>query len=349
MEKFLKHNYFLHQALEQARVYKGQTFPNPAVGAVIVRNGNIISRGNHEGPGKIHAEIAALRNIHPDHNDILYVTLEPCCHHGRTPPCTDAIIASGIKNVVYAYKDPNHSVNGKGHKILMNAHINTQHIPIEEINVFYESYAYWQKHKSPYIIAKIAISSDNKIAGVDGKRVQITGTQANKITHTLRKESDVILTTANTILADNPKLNARIGHNEYPKHVAIVDQHNILQDVSLQVHKFNQSVVCYTAQNTQKIPSEKLYYTTIRRGKLDFKLIMNSLAEKGYHQIFIECGSTYMQYLLTHNFINKLIVMRSKSVAIGTNGVEAPKIPSYVEREQHIDLDDDFIRIIYLK
>src|SRR5262249_16751153 len=152
-------------ALEQAQKHRGFCAPNPAVGAVMVKGGEVIGCGHHEGPGSPHAEVIALNSVTDlalAKNSTLYVTLEPCCHWGRTPPCTDLLIKTGIKKVIYGFADPNPQVNGEGDKILRQAGIESTHHSLPEIDEFYTSYTHWWRTKLPYVTAKLAQSADEK-------------------------------------------------------------------------------------------------------------------------------------------------------------------------------------------
>ena len=153
-----QHADFLSLALTEAKRHMGNCAPNPAVGAIISLHNEVIGRGCHEGPGRAHAEIVALQSLAPNQNlsaAVLYVTLEPCCHYGRTPPCTNAIIASGIRKVVFAFRDPNPCVDGGGQAALEAAGIDCEHISLAEIDDFYRSYQYWTCNQLPYLINKI--------------------------------------------------------------------------------------------------------------------------------------------------------------------------------------------------
>jgi diaminohydroxyphosphoribosylaminopyrimidine deaminase/5-amino-6-(5-phosphoribosylamino)uracil reductase len=203
-------------ALRLARRGFGKTSPNPMVGAVLVKRGQIIGRGWHRRAGLPHAEIEALRDAqkrgHNPRGVTLYVTLEPCCTHGRTPPCTAAILAAGIKRVVVGATDPNPSHAGKGFKILRRAGIEVvQGILGDECVKLNESFNHWIVHRRPFVTVKAAMTLDGKIATASGESKWITGEPARAHGMKLRQGSDAILVGINTILADNPSLTARLG------------------------------------------------------------------------------------------------------------------------------------------
>ena len=233
---------FMRLALRLARRGYGTTSPNPMVGAVLVKGGRIIGRGWHRRAGLPHAEIEALRDAqirgHNPQDATLYVTLEPCCTHGRTPPCTGAIIAARIKRVVVGVTDPNPKHAGKGLEILRRADVAAdwwgerdrepfpakpfagmrarslhQKIPAECVKLN-ESFNHWIVHRTPFVTVKAAMTLDGKIATAAGKSKWITGEKARAHGMKLRQGSDAILVGINTILADDPRLTARSQKSE---------------------------------------------------------------------------------------------------------------------------------------
>ena len=223
-------------ALRLARRGFGTTSPNPMVGAVLVKRGQIIGRGWHRRAGGPHAEIEALRDAqkhgHSPKSATLFVTLEPCCTHGRTPPCTDAIIAAGIECVVIGATDPNPQHAGKGFKILRRAgiavtafgvprlrgprathkpdHVNAElQTWADECTRLNESFNHWIVHRTPFVTVKAAMTLDGKIATASGESKWITGERARAHGMKLRHGSDAILVGVNTVLADNPSLTVR--------------------------------------------------------------------------------------------------------------------------------------------
>ena len=201
-------------ALRLARRGRGLTSPNPMVGAVLVKAGKIIGRGWHHQAGCPHAEIEAIRDAqqqgHPARGATLYVTLEPCCTHGRTPPCTDAIIAAGIKKVIIGATDPNPRHAGRGFKILRRAGVMITHgVLADECAQLNEAFNHWIVHGTPLVTVKAAMTLDGKIATAAGDSKWITGEKARAHGMTLRAANDAILVGINTVLADDPSLTYR--------------------------------------------------------------------------------------------------------------------------------------------
>ena len=219
---------FMRLAFRLARRGYGLTSPNPMVGAVLVKDGKIIGRGWHRRAGEPHAEIEAFRDAqkrgHNPRGATLYVTLEPCSTHGRTPPCTDAIIAAGIKRVVVGTADPNPIHSGRAFKILQRAGIKVagssrrdnrtarRAVPAklaDECARLNETFNHWIVHRTPFVTVKAAMTLDGKIATASGESKWITGEQARAYGMKLRQGSDAILVGVNTILADDPSLTVR--------------------------------------------------------------------------------------------------------------------------------------------
>ncbi|MDE3067019.1 MAG: bifunctional diaminohydroxyphosphoribosylaminopyrimidine deaminase/5-amino-6-(5-phosphoribosylamino)uracil reductase RibD [Verrucomicrobiota bacterium] len=208
-------------ALRHARRGYGMTSPNPMVGAVLVKGGKIIGRGWHRRAGLPHAEIEALRDAqkrgHSPRGATLYVTLEPCCTFGRTPPCTDAIIAAGIKRVVVGAIDPNPKHAGRAFQILHRAGVEVAHgILADECARLNEAFNHWIVHRTPFVTVKAAMTLDGKIATASGESKWITGEKARAYAMKSRQGADAILVGVNTILADDPSLTFRPAGNLQP-------------------------------------------------------------------------------------------------------------------------------------
>lgn len=204
--------HYMKIALELAARAEGYTSPNPLVGAVVVKNGKIVGRGYHMKAGTPHAEVHALNDAGEEAKGAtLYVTLEPCCHYGRTPPCTEGIIKAGIARVVTALKDPNPLVAGKGLKILRDAGVEvTTGVLAQEAAKQNEVFLKYITTKLPFVALKAAVSLDGKIATYTGESQWITGPESRAYGHRLRHKYDAILVGVNTVLADDPSLTARL-------------------------------------------------------------------------------------------------------------------------------------------
>ncbi len=210
---------FMSQAIDLARQALGATSPNPAVGAVLAKDGAILGRGATQPPGQAHAEVSALREAREEARGAsLYVTLEPCCHWGRTPPCTRAVIEAGVAEVVVAFEDPNPIVAGNGLAELRNAGITVSVLPDasperEQARELYEGFAKHINTGLPFATAKFAMSLDGKIATRTGDSKWVTGPVARALVQQMRRETDAVMVGANTVLADDPQLTARSEDN----------------------------------------------------------------------------------------------------------------------------------------
>ena len=210
---------YMAQAIQLARGALGSTSPNPAVGAVLVRDGRVVGRGGTLPPGQSHAEVVALNEAADlARGSDLYVTLEPCCHWGRTPPCTDAVVAAGVSRVVVAANDPNPLVAGKGISALREAGLAVTLLPQDaperlDAQRLYEGFAKHIRSGMPFVTAKFAMSLDGKIATRTGDSKWVTGPEARALVQQMRRETDAVMVGANTVLADDPQLTARGDDN----------------------------------------------------------------------------------------------------------------------------------------
>ena len=307
---------YLRKALDLAKMHRGFCAPNPAVGAVIVRAGLVVAAGYHTGPGNPHAEVDALRKLPEDgaRGATLYVTLEPCCHFGRTPPCTEAIKKSGISRVVYGYRDPNPIVAGKGEALLIAAGIVCEHIHLPEVNTFYNSYQHWHATKKPFVTAKIALSLDGKIAGKDSTPVKITGDALNELTHFSRKKSDAILTTATTIMQDDPQLNARSSGQVFAKPLYVLDT-NLKMSPQAKVFSTTKSVTIFHQQDADPVREVALTVAGARcipvskvANALSLPEIMTFIGEDGVHDLWVEAGGICFAAFAKAQLLSRAII-----------------------------------------
>lgn len=204
---------FMARALELAREVQGQTSPNPAVGAVLVKDGRVVGEGRYEGSGTPHAEVVAIAAAGAAaHGATMYVTLEPCCHRGRTPPCTDAILAAGVAEVRFAHIDPDSRVAGRGQAQLEAAGVRVLvGEGASEARRINEAYLKHRATGRPFVIAKFAASLDGKIAATSGDSRWVSGPETLAWSQGLRRRIDAIAVGVSTVLIDDPQLTARVG------------------------------------------------------------------------------------------------------------------------------------------
>lgn len=246
----MSHEQFMKLALEEAKRGCGWVNPNPVVGAVIVKNGDIIGKGYHKKYGDWHAERNALAScIQNARGATIYVTLEPCCHYGKTPPCTDAIIASGISEVVVGSPDPNVLVAGKGIEILRSHGIKViVGVLKEECSRLNEVFFHYITHKTPFVAMKYAITADGKTATVAGKSKWITGNSAREHVHRLRHEYSAIMAGVGTVIADDPLLTCRLPDCKNP--VRIICDTNMRIPIESIIIKTAHEVKTYIATSS---------------------------------------------------------------------------------------------------
>lgn len=309
----MSHKPFLDHTLRLANTRRGVCAPNPSVGAIVVSDGKILATGVHESPGSPHAEIVALNQLKaPPRDAILYVSLEPCSHWGKTPPCFDGIIRAGIKHVVFAYSDPN-PLTKKINIIeaFKQKGIKCEHVNHDEIALFYQSYQHWMIHKRPYVTAKIAQSLDGKIAGPKREVVKLTGQALDLFTHQQRLVSDMILTTAQTVIQDDPALTVRLDGEVIGKTVVILDRELRLTGRE-QVFQLAKKIICFydKERKTNIVDSDKIVYIPVSSNdnKLNIDAIFNILGELGCHDLWIESGAMFFSSCLRAGLLNRLLL-----------------------------------------
>ncbi|MBY0371210.1 bifunctional diaminohydroxyphosphoribosylaminopyrimidine deaminase/5-amino-6-(5-phosphoribosylamino)uracil reductase RibD [bacterium] len=323
---------FLLRTVELAQHRRGFCAPNPSVGAVLVCEGQVVSEGFHWAPGHPHAEVEAIRRAPPEvlRRSTLYVSLEPCCHHGRTPPCTGLILESGIPKVVYAFRDPNPKVAGQGHALLESEGVEVRFLALPEAEVFYRGYAWWQRTGLPYTTVKLAMSLDGKTAGPGGKPLPLTSGPANAFTHLCRRQSDALLTTARTVLADNPQLNVRLEGDPIAKPVVILDR---LARTPLDARIFQTalSVLVFVAEDAPPGRRENLrergaevVELACDGGLLPLKQVLSHLGEKGLHDLWVEGGGALFNAFLREKLAQRaLLYVTPDFVGDGINAFES--------------------------
>lgn len=321
------HEYFLKEALVLAEQRRGFCSPNPSVGAILLREGKIVASGVHWKAGDPHAEVAALSGLSPAETEgaTLYVTLEPCSHTGKTPPCADLLVKHKLKAVYYGLRDPNPVVDGEGQRKLTQAGIICEHISCDEIDRFYQSYIWWIKHRRPWVTAKLALSLDGKIAGPGGSPCQITGEALGVYTHLSRMKSDAILTTARTVIRDDPQMNVRIEGETHKKPLYILDAN---LDIPLSAKIFDTAgKICFfhlkSASCTKKdiLLNHGAYCVPIlgKNDRLFLPHVLDHLGKEGIHDLWVEAGGTCFQSFLSESLLHRALIY----IAPKTLGSEA--------------------------
>lgn len=345
------HKHYLSDALVAAQRYRGFTAPNPAVGAVIIdHNGDVVTTAAHQQAGQPHAEALALQQAqsHDLSRATLYITLEPCCHQGKTPPCTEAIIQSGIKTVYFAEPDPNPTAAG-GAAILQQAGLHCEHISHEPTHRFYQSYRHWLNTQQPWVIAKISLSLDGKIAGLNGERLLLTGPDCQRQTHEQRCHSDAILTTVRTIVKDDPQLNVRLDSETIGKPVFIIDRRLQLPHDARILKTATELTLFYQAGNTPNDLDSKLADRLAALTEcgvhcvpvsadlegLAWPEMMSHMGAQGYHDLWVEAGGRCFQSLWQRQQLHRALIYVAP-IVLGARGYDAFD-QAFSLLEEHLD------------
>ncbi len=319
------HKNYLDLAFHLAEKNLGQTKLNPSVGTIIVKDGAVISSGVTSYHGRPHAEFNALNNLKNCEGASLYTTLEPCAHYGKTPPCINIIIRKKIKDVFYAFEDPDIRTFKKAKQILLRKGIRTKLIQTKKYKKFYKSYFINKKLCIPFVTAKIALSKD--YLTINKKEKWISNDASRRNVHLLRSRHDCILSTSKSINHDNSLLNCRInGLNNKMPDLFIIDLKLKLKK-RLSLNKFlkiRKTFLITSKINARKTSIyKKLGYKIIFINKLedknDFKLLYKKIYKIGYSRMLIESGLTFLNNLIKNKMIHDLYIYRSHK-KLGKNG-----------------------------
>lgn len=323
----------------------GTTYPNPMVGSVIVYEGKIIGEGWHKKAGEPHAEVNAVNSVQDKSllkKATIYVSLEPCSHFGKTPPCCDLIIKNKIPNVVIGTVDPNIMVAGNGIKKLIEAGVHvTIGILEDECNELNKRFFTFHQKKRPYIILKWAQSQDEFIAPLEKlekKPVWITNTYSRQLVHKWRTEEQAILVGTQTVIDDNPKLNARDWYGDNPVRI-VLDQNNRIPEENAVFDNQTKTIVFSNSENT--ISKENTIFEVI-----DFKQniapkIVDSLYRHNIQSVIIEGGLQTLQTFIDANLWDEARVFTGKTFL--EKGIKAPSLPKTNSDKHTIDNDEFLI------
>ena len=347
--------HFMQQAITLAKKGQFSARPNPCVGAVVIKDGHIISEGYHLKAGTDHAERIALdRAGHRAKGATLYVTLEPCAHTGKTPPCVDKIIASQIARVVMASHDPNPLVNGQGMQKLIGAGIEVKQGCLQaEADNINQGFLSTHTRKRPFVRLKMAMSVDAKTAMADGQSQWITGATSREDVQRLRAKSGAIITGIGTILHDNPSLTVRSDEwQEQPTH-PIPSPLRVIVDSTLRLSanaKIFQCpgpvwVVCAldpSKGEAKKIKAletagARIIYFTTKQGKVDIQALMTRLTEHNIHDVLVESGQHLAGSFMQANLVDELWCYIAPKV-LGSNTQELFHLPSIKQLAEHVSL-----------
>lgn len=326
---------YMQLALALGRRGQGRTWPNPAVGAVVVRDGVIVGRGWTQPGGRPHAEPEALRRAgEAARGATLYVTLEPCSHFGKSPPCVDAVIASGVSRVVSAIEDPNPEVAGQGHARLRAAGIAVD-VGSCAAEAAYDHAGHFRRirNRRPHVILKLAVSADDKIGASGRKPLAITGEAAKTQVHLLRARSDAIMVGIGTVLSDDPLLTCRLPGMEARSPVRVVlDRALRIAGDSQLVRSARQTPLwVVTSETSEAAAAMKLgaagaqvirVPTDLARPGLDLPAVLQSLCERGISRLMVEGGARVASAFVAAGLADEIWLLRGPAT-VGADGVPA--------------------------
>jgi diaminohydroxyphosphoribosylaminopyrimidine deaminase/5-amino-6-(5-phosphoribosylamino)uracil reductase len=318
---------FMREAIRLARRGVGRTSPNPPVGAVVVARGRIVGRGFHRRAGAAHGELAALREAGPHaRGATLYVTLEPCNHHGRTPPCTEAIIAAGIKRVVVGAADPNPHVKRGGARRLRAHGVRVDMgIEVEPCAQLIRAFAKHARTGLPFVTVKLAASMDGRIATVTGASRWITGERARQLVHRLRNQVDAVMVGAGTVIADDPALTCRLRGGRDPLRVIVDGRLRVpLTARVLTKAAAAGTIVATVSRKPRIIEALRRRGATVlvlrgHGGQLALKSLLAELGKRGVTSVLVEGGGTLAAAALREGVVDEILCFYAPKL-IGGDG-----------------------------
>ena len=308
---------FMTAALAQARSALGWTSPNPAVGAVVVRDGEIVGAGRTQPPGGNHAEVEALADAaERARGATVFVTLEPCAHHGRTPPCTDALIGAGVAAVRYAVADPDPNVSGAGHRLLEEAGIDVEAGDGgEEASAVMEGYLHHRRTGRPFVIVKYAASLDGRIAAASGDSRWVSGPETLEWAHRHRPHLDAIVVGSNTVVVDDPQLTARPGGmtEGVPQPLrVVVDSRGRVPDAARVLEGPSPTLIATTESSDaawrERMAARGAEVAVLPDddGRVDLSALLDALEARGALTVLFEGGGVLLGSLFDRRLVDKV-------------------------------------------
>jgi diaminohydroxyphosphoribosylaminopyrimidine deaminase / 5-amino-6-(5-phosphoribosylamino)uracil reductase len=324
----ISHKKYMEVAIKLAEKGRGYVSPNPLVGCVIVKRGKIVGKGFHKRFGDAHAEINAIRSAGKKvNNATMYVNLEPCSHWGKTPPCTEKIVESGIREVIVGIEDPNPSV--EGYKELKFRGLKTKiGILKHEAKKLNEIYLKYMKTKKPFVVLKLAMSLDGKIATSTGDSKYITSKDARKLVHQIRNDVDAVMVGVNTVVRDNPILDSRLVRGKNP--IKIIIDSTLKVSERSKVLKDPSKVIIATTRKAQKKKADKLRQKGVtiltlkpKKGLVDLKELIKELGKSEISSVMIEGGAELSGNARKEGIVDKILIFTApKIIGNGLNPIK---------------------------
>lgn len=323
---------FMKRALKLAARARGRTRPNPMVGAVVARDGRVVGEGYHHAAGQPHAEVMALRQAgEKARNATIYVTLEPCCHVGRTGPCTEAIREAGITRVVYAVDDPDHRVNCRGGQCLRDASIEVKTgVLEEEARALNEAYFGYHANARPWVVLKMAQTLDGRIATRNGDSQWISNEASLHLAHRLRAEADAVLVGMGTVRKDNPSLTVRHVRGANPYRIVLTSSARFPRRCKLLDNNSDyKTIIAAASRAADQVAQSKRYRNAIiwklksnKSGSVDARDLLTQADRFGIRSILLEGGSTLATAFLKRRLVDKVVLVTAPMIlGEGTSSV----------------------------
>ena len=328
----MNHEFYIKRCIELAKKATGKTYPNPLVGAVIVHNGKIIGEGYHQKAGEPHAEINAINSVENPEllpESTIYVSLEPCAHFGKTPPCSLKLKEIGFRKVVIGAMDSHDKVNGKGKKILVDAGIETISGILEndcrELN---KRFFTFHEKKRPYLILKWAESQDGYI-DKDFKPTKISNELSSQFVHQIRSEEHAILAGTQTALNDNPSLTTRLIEGRNPVRILIDFELKIPRDFKI----YNNEAPTLVFNQEKDAEEENIKFIKISKENF-LEELMQKLFENQIQSVLVEGGSRTLQTFINANLWDETIIIKNENLIL-ENGTKAPKFEGNLDKKKY--------------
>jgi diaminohydroxyphosphoribosylaminopyrimidine deaminase/5-amino-6-(5-phosphoribosylamino)uracil reductase len=322
---------YMRQALRLARRGLGRTSPNPMVGAVIVRDKRIIGQGYHHYYGGKHAEVNAMESAAEDISGAtMYVTLEPCCHYGKTPPCVEAVIQNRIGKVIIGVLDPNPRMHGRGVEILNRHGIETRvGVLEEECRSLNEAHFKYMSTGVPLVTVKFAQTLDGRIATATGNSQWLSSPASRRFAHKLRSLNDAVMVGVGTVLADNPELTVRLVRGRNPARIILDSGLRIPLEAKVLLNQESAPTMIATTSGAdgeklsalRRMKIEVLAIPEDERGKVDLKHLLEILGQRGISSVLVEGGAETITSLLRLNLVDRLVVIIAPKIM--GKGIEA--------------------------
>ncbi|MDL2269272.1 bifunctional diaminohydroxyphosphoribosylaminopyrimidine deaminase/5-amino-6-(5-phosphoribosylamino)uracil reductase RibD [Desulfosarcina sp. OttesenSCG-928-G17] len=348
---------YMKTALELAEKGRGRTSPNPMVGAVVVKDGRIVGKGYHPKAGGPHAEVVAIDDAGDlAHGATLYVTLEPCNHFGRTPPCTHKIIAAGIRKVVVAMADPNPKVEGGGNAALLAAGIEVETGVCEAAaQTLNEAFVTWITTGRPFVVAKCAATLDGRIATRTGDSRWVTGPSARRFVHELRHQADGILVGVGTVIQDDPSLTTRLENETGVDPTRIILDTRLSMPVSAKLlHQKSHAptwIICGpdAPEDRRKALSDagaRIIVAPLNANQIDLGALMDILGENHMTHLLVEGGASVMGSFFSAGIVDKVCFFYAPKILGGDDGVPICRGKGPERMDQCLAVHDLSVRLI---